>query len=196
MTSYNQQWSADQPVSKNKSSLTTISKHLNKNFHFTAVSDIFIQVHINAFRAHATTHPSEKLRSGCCLNRCLVCLEQHTRSSVFIGAPNPLDFHRGTAALVTTTTPDLAHRNTSQVFEVRRQRVKEQRSGQRWEASGLLPDLRGREWCCINNTEHGHQGLVHYPSGNVWPWMTQPPTRHKRTGETLLCPKQFPDYPK
>lgn len=55
--------------------------------------------------------PSEKLQSGCCPSRCLVCPRRSTLCSVFIGLMNPLAFHWGITALVTTSPQTNIHKH-------------------------------------------------------------------------------------
>lgn len=137
----------------------------------------FIQVCV-----YCTLHPCIRGAAVRMLpNRCLVCPEQHMVFCFYWPSES--------TALVTSTTPNQAQTNTSQDFEVR-QRGKEQSRGQRLEVSKFLPDSQGCAPTVRYKQDHGHQGTVRYPSGNVWPWMTQSPSQH-RTGETLLCPKQL-----
>lgn len=58
-------------------------------------------------------------------------------------------------------------------------------------ASELSPDPQGHGHCSINKTEHGHQELVHYPSGNVCARMTQPPHSTKRLEKCCSVPNSF-----
>lgn len=152
--------------------------------------DRYMQMHMLAHHPPLREAPLRMLSAQMfSLSRAAYCL-------VFLLA---LWIHRGTTALVTNNPPLNPTRPTQTHTKHLRYNVKgvkEQGSGQRLEASELLPDPRGRGRGRINKSECGHQGLVHCPSGNVWPRMTQPPTQHRRSGETLLCPKQFPDYPK
>lgn len=84
-----------------------------------------------------------------------------------------------------------AHANAGQTAEVQHERVKT--SGAARSRRALPPEPQGRE------REGGTFKLrpsVQRPRGNVWPGMTQHPTLHRRSGETRLRPKQFPDCPK
>lgn len=57
---------------------TQSKKKKNISFHLTGHSGIRFYAGTCRWTCLHTTQSSEKLQSGCCLNRCLVCPEQHT----------------------------------------------------------------------------------------------------------------------